>query len=481
VRRALSFLVVALLGAAAALLALGIDTVAKRSVGPGRVSLRAHLGAGRTELRLPPLGEISASTHRAPITLEAQVDEVDVDRLQALLTADEPGDLLRTEVSRDLEPLLRSFALRALLAAAVVGTLAGALVPRRRWTHALTGLAGGVVAVALLLGGAWRGFHEDAFREARFDGPLQRAPALLATVRRHVDGYADVRKRVEVLGDQVAELYAVATSEGSTTPAEGEVRILHVSDIHSNPLGLEVTRQLAERFKVQAVLDTGDLTSFGLPVEGRLGELVAQVAVPYLFVPGNHDSEANRAALGAVKNVQLLDGTMADVGGVRILGIADPTFTASNEIETVEADAIKRSRAPAVTDMVDAHSPDVLAVHDPVLGQASEGHVPLIVAGHVHESSAARRRGTLVLTVGSTGATGLGSFTVDTGRSYEAAVLRFVDRRLVSVDRVELRGVGGNFRVERTLTDPEDLDAPVAGQQVSDLPDPRGGDAVPSP
>jgi Icc-related predicted phosphoesterase len=472
---------VVLLGAAAALLALGMDTVAERRVGPGRVALRARLGAGRTELRLPPLGQISASTHRAPVTLEAQVDQVDVDRLQAVLNTDQPGDRLRTEVARDLDPLLRSFALRALLAAATVGTVAGALVPRRRWTHALAGLVGGTLAVAVLLGGAWRGFSEDAFREARFEGPLQRAPALLATVRRHVDDYAAVRRRVSALGDQVAELYAVATSDADNTPAEGEVRILHVSDVHSNPLGLEVTKQLAERFKVAAVLDTGDLTSFGLPIEGRLGELVGQVPVPYLFVPGNHDSTANRATLGAVRNVQLLDGTVADVGGVRVLGVADPTFTATNEMNTAEAEAVKRLRAPAVAVAVDAVSPDVLAVHDPVLGEASEGHVPLILAGHIHRHTAVRQKGTLVLTVGSTGATGLGSLTVDTGRSYEAEVLRFVNRRLVSVDRVELRGVGGSFRVERTLVTQEDLRPQVAGRQISELPDPHAGDAIPVP
>src|SRR5919206_3294026 len=42
VRRALSFLLVVLLGAGAALLMFGMDTVAERSVGPGRVAVRAH-------------------------------------------------------------------------------------------------------------------------------------------------------------------------------------------------------------------------------------------------------------------------------------------------------------------------------------------------------------------------------------------------------------------------------------------------------
>ncbi len=342
-RRGLAYLLVVLLGAAAGLLALGTVTVAQGPVGPGRVAVRAHLGDSRTELRLPPLGQISAATHFAPVTLTAQVDEVSLDRLQDLLKTDDPGDRLRSEVSADLEPLLRAFAWRALLTALVAGALAGALVPRRRWTHALAGAGGAVVAITLLLGGAWRGYDAEAFEKARFEGPLERAPALLATVRKHVDDIDVVRKRVRVLGDQVAELYSVASSQVGGPVAGDEVRILHISDIHSNPLGLEVARRLAEHFKVEAILDTGDLTSFGLPArraprrDGRHDE------VPYLLVPGNHDSPENRQALAAVHNIQLLDGTVAEVGGVRILGIGDPAFTATNETSTAEAAAIKRA------------------------------------------------------------------------------------------------------------------------------------------
>lgn len=468
-RRGIAFLLVGLLGAAAGLLALGTITVAQGRVGPGRVAVRAHLGASRTELRLPPLGQISALTHFAPITLTGQVDELSPDRLQDLLKTDDPGDRLRSEVTADLEPLLRSFAWRALATAVVAGALAGALLPRRRWTHALIGAGGGLVAVTVLLGGAWRGYDAQAFEKARFEGPLERAPALLATVRKHVDDIDVVRKRVQVLGDQVAELYSVASSQVGGPVAGEEIRILHISDIHSNPLGLEVTRRLAEQFKVAAILDTGDLTSFGLPLEGRLGEMVATMKVPYLLVPGNHDSTENRRALAAVPNIQLLDGTVAEVGGVRILGIADPAFTATNETSTAEAAVIKREHAPGVAARVQQLRPDVLAVHDASLGEASQGDVPLMVAGHSHKNTAARRDGTLVLTVGSTGATGLGSFTVDTGSPYEAELLHFVGRDLVAVDRIDLHGVGGAFRVERQIVPPPG-ESPELATQLGRLP-----------
>ena len=459
-RRGIAYLLVALLGAAAALLALGTVTVTQGRVGPGRVALRAHLGAARTELRLPPLGQVSAATHAAPITLTGQVDEVSINGLQDVLKTDDPGDRLRSEVSDDLEPLLRAFAGQSLAVAALAGALAGALVPRRRWTYPLTGSAAGLATVAVLLGGAWLSYDAEAFDKARFEGPLERAPSLLATVRKHVDDIDDVRQRVRVLGDQVADLYSAASS-GVGGPVGGdEVRILHVSDIHSNPLGLEVTRRLAEQFDVAAVLDTGDLTSFGIPLEGRLGDMVATMKVPYLLVPGNHDSPENRRALAAVPNIRLLDGTVAEIGGVRILGVGDPAFTADNELNTAEALTLKQERAPEVTARVIELRPDVLAVHDSVLSEAAAGHVPLIVSGHLHETTALRRNGTLVLSVGSTGATGLGSFTVDTGSPYEAELLHFVGRDLIAVDRIDLHGVGGAFRVERQLV-------PAPGEELA--------------
>lgn len=468
-RRGLAFFLVGLLGALAGVVSLSVDSRTSGPVGPGQITVRAHWGPARTQLQLPPFGQISAATHSAPLTLEAVVDEVDLDRLQTVLTSSQPGDRLHDQVSDDLWPVLRHFAIRALVVAAIAGALAGALLPRRRWSHALTGMVGGVTGVALLLGMAWQSFDDDAFKEARFEGPIERAPALLASVRRHVDGFASVRKRVEVLGDQVAELYSVASSDGLPGMADDEVRLLHVSDIHSNPLGLEVARQLAERFKVDAVLDTGDLTSFGLPIEGRLGELVANIPVPYLFVPGNHDSEANREALDAVPNVELLDGRSLSIKGLRITGVADPTFTATNEVDAAEAKAIKMAAAPSVAALVEAERPDVLAVHDAVLGAQAHGRVPLILGGHTHKRSTLRRSGTLVMTIGSTGSTGLGSFTVESGRSYEAQVLRFVAGQLVAVDRVDLRGVGGAFRVERELVTPADQPL-VAGTTAEQAP-----------
>lgn len=454
VRTAALLLAIAGLGAVAAVVTLPLTSTTSGRVGPGDVSLRATTArTGGTRLALPPLGAVSARTHATPVALEATVDRIDLDKLQTVLSAPDPQQRLEANVERDLRPLLRSLVLRSVLFAAVAGGLAAALLPGRRLHHLPVGALGGAVTVTMLLVTRWRGYDTAAFSEPRFEGSLERAPGVLRAVGRHVDDLADVRRRVSTLGRELSSLYrAVATPPAAAT---GETRLLHVSDVHLNPLGLEIARQLAERFEVDAIVDTGDLTSFGYPVEARIAELLVGMPAPYVVVPGNHDSNEVRAALSAVANVQVLDGVV-DLAGVRVLGVPDPTFTADNAISADEAAEVKARAAVDVARRVDAERPDVLAVHDPLLAGRSTGLVDLVIAGHVHKRGNQLAGGTRTLTVGSTGATGLGSFAVEGGRAYEAEVLTFSGGVLVAVDYVSLRGIGGSFRIDRVVIPPPD-------------------------
>lgn len=460
-RRVLSHLVVALLAAGVAIAVLGMTSNVQGDVGPGTVSVGVKAsGSGSTGVALPPFGLVRASTHVAPVALRVRVDSVDVDQIQRALAGPRPQAAIEREVRDEMGPLLRKFVIRTLGFALVVGAVTGLVAVRRHWTYGVTGAVGGLTGVTILLGAMWVNYDVTAFEEARFTGALERAPAIMQTVQRHVDGFEQLEGRVRVVSDQVAGLYSATELEAEA----GQTLILHVSDIHSNPLGLELTQRLAESFAVDAVVDTGDLTSFGLPIESRIIDLLEGIDIPYYLVPGNHDSNAIRETLGAADELTLLDGETVSVGSVRIHGIGDPTFTADNRIDTGTANEIKADEAEEVAEAVERESPDLLAVHD--LRQAAElegGEVDTVIAGHNHKRTEENRNGTLLLTVGSTGATGLGSFMVESAQGYEAQVLRFSGQRLVAVDYVTLSGVSGSFEVDRRVVTEEDRESDDAG------------------
>jgi predicted phosphodiesterase len=442
---------VAAVGAAGGLAAVSLAPAPSGDVGPGQMSLRARPALrGTSSLALPPFGEVTARTHVAPLRLELRVDELDLDDLATTLQHKHPEKALRADVEDALGPLLRQFALRTIVAALLGALLAAAVLPQRAPHRFLVAGGGSTVVVITLLVWSWAGYDTRAFDTATFVGPLERAPSLLAAVQRRVGGIEEVSNRVKVLSQQVSAMYEAVEAE----PVSSDTTILHISDIHSNPLGLEIAQQLTETFDVDAVLDTGDLTSFGAPVESRITSLIDDFDVPYLYVGGNHDSSANRRAIASTPGVVALDGQIERVRDVRIVGFPDPTFTADNRIDTAEGNARRVARAGLVADRVRALEPDIVAVHDERQGSACYGLTPVLVLGHTHERDDRVVDGTRVLTVGSTGATGLGAFTVDTGHAYEAELLRFDGEDLVAVDYVTLDGVSGEFSVQRELVAP---------------------------
>ena len=123
-----------------------------------------------------------------------------------------------------------------------------------------------MLAVGGLLVWTWAGFRPASVNTPRFTGALASAPELVAAARREMGDLNGIRDRVDVLAERMALLRDGFADEA----AENEVRVLHISDIHLNPVGLELARSLADAFEVAAVIDTGDLTSFGVDAEARV-------------------------------------------------------------------------------------------------------------------------------------------------------------------------------------------------------------------
>ncbi len=326
-RRVLGVLAVVVAGAGIGS-ALAPDVPAR--IGPidARVRVVPSLHPG-VRLLLPPAGRVDFSTHLAPVAVEAGIAEVDLEGARALIASPAALRTLQERAPDDL----RSATLQAgatTAGCALVGAVAlSVLVYRRRWRRTAQ-VAGTVVAVLVATTtGVLATFDSDRFAQPRFTGLLSQAPyvagqasSLVRRLESYRSGLADIVQGVTTLYATSGRLPVVPQAA-----AEDVVTVLHISDIHLNPIAFDLTDRLVEQFKVDLVLDTGDITTWGTEVESSTLARIGRIPVPYVFVRGNHDSLRTQRAVAANRNAVVLDGRVAEVGGLVIAGIGDPRFT----------------------------------------------------------------------------------------------------------------------------------------------------------
>jgi predicted phosphodiesterase len=456
---------VAAVGLLGALLGLLVAGSLDRGVGPfeARMSLRPSLSGG-SAVSIPPLGELQLETHGSPVRLQ-----VDVVRLRERAARDivaDPDRLagLGQEVQRDLQDGLQRLLLQAGVVTVVGATLLGFLVFRRARRTAFAGVAG---LAALLAAGGWTAltFDRDALAEPRYTGLLASAPTAVGDVRTLVTRFDQYSQQLGKLVTNVSELYAVTSRLPTFTPGDDSIRLLHVSDLHLNPVSYDVMRTVVVQFGVDVVVDTGDLTDFGSEPESRYLDGIRRLGVPYVYARGNHDSA--RTAVG-VRNRggRVLEGDrVLDVAGVRFLGSPDPRFTPDKSTGDDEAPPeVLLAQGRALKAFVEdgaAAAPDVVLVHDPVAARPLYGEVPLILSGHTHRRSSSTERGTHHLVGGSTGGAGLRALEGEQVTPLEMSVL-YLDRtthRLQAYDEVTLGGLGlSSARIARTVVPPAELE-----------------------
>jgi predicted phosphodiesterase len=440
-------LLLASAGAWLALLAAGRGTY---QLGPFRVELFARPGSGLTEVALPPLGQIRADTHAVPLRLTATLDLVDPDRLNQTVEAVGVQGLVEQVEHRGLDAT-RSHGIRAAVVA-LAGVAVAGLLFRRRIDLGRTAVSG-LVLVGLATAGTWFGYRADAFVEPVYTGSLRLAPDLIGPIQQ-------ATRRIEVFRDELGRLVrGTVEAYGAVTagpgPSEDATVVLHISDIHSSPLGMDFAQQLAATFGADLVVDTGDLTSFGSRLETAILERIPQFGVPYLFVRGNHDSTNIGVQVEAQTNAETLESETATAAGLTLFGAAHPLFTPGRRLSDEEiADTVAATR----TDIADRVAsldpfPDIVLLHDDRMAVELAGRVPLVLSGHFHRFDADVQEGTFFLQTASAGGGGLDTF-VDVEPLPLAAEVVYLDGsppRLVAVDRVALEPETRQLLVERQL------------------------------
>ena len=111
----------------------------------------------------------------------------------------------------------------------------------------------------------------------------------------------------------------------------------------------------------------------------------SRIKIPYLFIPGNHDSPLILERLRRLRKVTVLEKGIVKLKGLRIIGQADPAaasynsdLAAAKDFNVAKADLNARVTALSV-------APDILAVHNRKLAEGLIGKVPLLLHGHDHQ------------------------------------------------------------------------------------------------
>ncbi|MEU8342419.1 metallophosphoesterase [Spirillospora sp. NPDC048832] len=449
---------VAALGLAAGYAGLILGGRYVTPVGPTDVQLTLQPSLhGGTTLRLPPLGSLRLDTHEGPVTLEARITDLRPDQAKKLIEDDTEIDRLTDQIADQLRHGLIELLIRAVLIALFASFLAS-LALFRSWRRALLGLssaAGGLAVLTLL---TWTTFNPHSIAEPRYTGLLANAPQIVGDARSIVERFSAYRAQLARLVGNVSELYTTTSTLPTFEPDPSTIRVLDVSDIHLNPAAWNVITSVSTQFKIDVIIDSGDLMDHGSKPEDRFADSISDLKVPYVYVRGNHDSKESQRAVARQKNAIVLDGTAREVAGLRVYGVGDPRFTPdkSTRDDFVGADQLRAEGQRFASKLRAAGTtPDIVVTHDPSEGEAFSGVTPLVLAGHAHaRSTKLLPTGTRLFVQGSTGGAGLRGLEHEEPTPIELSVLYFsrATHRLQGWDDLRLGGLGlTSAQIERHL------------------------------
>jgi predicted phosphodiesterase len=357
------------------------------------------------------------------------------------------------------------FALTAGLVVALA--VRGRRAPRLRWLFATaigTALAG-CFALALLL--PPRG--EIADPEYYANGPD--IPVALRAIEQ-AQGSAHVIS--EELNEQLVGLARLVAASSRREPARDLHHLVLASDLHNNLLALPALDRAVGR---EPLFFAGDLTSSGSPFEFTLVRRIVRIGHPFVFVSGNHDSDALVRRMALAGGIVLTqrgrlrsDGTygpvVVKVRGLRVAGYADP-------FERHARDHFRALREPQPSaeeqeEFRDWLRPllgrvDVVMVHSPALAEDAADELrripprrPLaLLTGHTHVQSFHSSTNLLELNGGTIGGGGTGN--LEKSQPFGLAVLIYAREggfQPTAADLVQIDAHGGSARAERRRVEP---------------------------
>ena len=412
---------------------------------------------GETVVNVAPLGQLAFDTHAAPLRIEAAITEIRSSAAQEMFADPAAIDRMAGGIGADLTAGVTALIVRSLIVAALGAALMGLLVFRNVW-RALASTLTSVLVLAAAGGVAAVTFNPSAIVQPRFTGLIGDAPQVVGSVDDVVGRFTEYQEQLAGLVGNVAMIYEATSSLPIYDEDESVIRVLHVSDIQLNPASWSIIGSLQEQYGVDVIVDSGDLTDRGSAAEDIFADEIGKLDVPYVWVRGRHDSMGTQRAVEAQENAVVLDGDVAEVGGLTFYGAGDPRYVPdATRLNPDEAGVTALGEEQAASIAGGNEDVDVAILHTRTQARPFDGVVPLVLAGNEHRrSTELTDLGTRFLIQGSTGGAGLSGLDhgEDRPTPYQASVLYFDAEtgRLQARDDIDLGGIGlTSAQVERHI------------------------------
>lgn len=415
------------------------------------------LGRGNTVIHLPPLGKITTRTHLPPIDLHLSLNFINLQELSDLLADTSFKKNWPTFFWEQIKGKFIRYLASFLILAFFLGAGSAMLWPRSKLNRKEMGILGSFnVLVVILLVLFIAGFYNiGAFNHVEYQGMLEAAPLVFNIVEKGIELVDSMGVQAAGVVENISLLQEEMDRADDVTA--NSVKVLHVSDIHNNPAALDFIESILKNFQVDVIIDTGDLVDYGTVFEAQLfTDFFAELKLPYVFIPGNHDSPQVVAYLKELEGVTVLEEGSIEVAGLTIAAVADPS--SYYQEATVAGEAVVEAAAKLERIVREGSPVDIIAAHNPDTFAYLRGNGHLLLGGHLHIPTINRHEQYIEINAGTTGASGIRGIR-DMDITFSLVLLSFQsslergDLNLYAADMITIKHNPLNYSLERVLFD----------------------------
>jgi predicted phosphodiesterase len=358
-----------------------------------------------------------------------------------------------------------AFALSAGLVVALAVRGPGA--PRLRWlvVAAVGTTLAGCLALALLLPPRGRIADPEYYANG---------PDIPVALRAIEQAQGSARVISEELNEQLVGLARLVAASSRREPARDLHHLVLASDLHNNLLALPALDRAVGR---NPLFFAGDLTSSGSPFEFTLVRRIVRIGHPFVFVSGNHDSDALVRRMALAGGIVLTehgrlrpDGShgpvVVNVRGLRVAGYSDPferrareRFRSTQEPRPTPAqqEEFRDWLRPLLgrVDVVMVHSPALVEDAAEELRRIPPRRPLVLLTGHTHTQDFRSSTNLLELNGGTVGGGGTGN--LEKSQPFGLSVLIYAREsgfEPAAADMVQIDAHGGSARAERLRVEP---------------------------